>query len=290
MAPAQTAPAALATELAAAAVKPEAAPLALPAELSPLEVRKAPVLAPAAEVAATEPVALAPVAAPAPTLRTFTVPYVAREGSANRVIIQVTFNDAVTVPMALDTGAPGTIISSSLAERLGLLKPNEGRLVTVAKGIGGQTAALVVVLNSLAVDKARTDFVLATVVTKLSEAFEGVVGMDFVAGYALELDTQRKLLVLKELPPGAASPGGHDERWWREAFGDIARQKTAWARLSERLTESLRLGSLPQGLNATEAQLLADLAVDQNREIEVLAGKLERHASKHAVPREWRSY
>jgi hypothetical protein len=256
----------------------------------PIEVRKAPVLAPAAEAPQPEPVALTPVPAPAPTLRTFTVPYIAREGSANRVIIQVTFNDAVTVPMALDTGAPGTIISTGLAERLGLLKPNEGRLVTVAQGIGGQTAALVVVLKSLAVDKARTDFVLAKVVSKLSDAFEGVVGMDFVAGYALELDTQHKLLVLKELPPGAQSPGGHDERWWREAFTYVARQRSAWARLSERLGETLRLGSPPAGMSAADAQGLAELATEQNREIEVLAGKLERHASKNAVPREWRSY
>jgi hypothetical protein len=171
-----------------------------------------------------------------------------------------------------------------------VLKPNGGRLVTIAQGIGGQTAALVVVLDSLAVDKARINFVLATVVSKMSDAFEGLVGMDFVAGYSIELDTQHKLLVLKELPSGAGDPGGHDERWWRETFAYVARQKSLWARLSERLNETLRLGNAPPGMSTTDAQALADLATQQNREIEVLAGKLEHHASQNSVPREWRSY
>ena len=37
-------------------------------------------------------------------------------------------------------------------------------------------------------------------------------------------------------------------------------------------------------MNATDAKELADLATQQNREIEVLADKLEHHASESAAP------
>ena len=49
----------------------------------------------------------------------YEVPYVPYEGSARRVIIKALFNGSVTAPMAIDTGAPGTVISGSLAEKLG---------------------------------------------------------------------------------------------------------------------------------------------------------------------------
>src|SRR6266581_2769241 len=43
------------------------------------------------------------------------------EGSAQRVIINVTLNGRVKARLAVDTGAPKTVISGALAERLGLL-------------------------------------------------------------------------------------------------------------------------------------------------------------------------
>jgi hypothetical protein len=69
--------------------------------------------------------------------RKFEVPYQASEGSARRVIVPVTFNDRVTVPMALDTGSPGMVVSFGLAARLGLFSADKGTLVVEASGIGG---------------------------------------------------------------------------------------------------------------------------------------------------------
>ena len=52
------------------------------------------------------------------------IPYTAKEGSANRVIIDITFNGAVTAPILVDTGSPGLIISDDLADQLGLFDKN----------------------------------------------------------------------------------------------------------------------------------------------------------------------
>src|SRR5215471_15684182 len=49
------------------------------------------------------------------------IPYDPYEGSAQRVIVNATLNGKIQARLAVDTGAPRTIISSSLARRLGLM-------------------------------------------------------------------------------------------------------------------------------------------------------------------------
>ena len=77
-----------------------------------------------------------------PTLNSFEVPFEAYEGSAQRVIVSVTFNDSVTAPMILDTGAPGLVIFPRLAEKLGIFGNDEGKVQASAGGIGGQTPSI----------------------------------------------------------------------------------------------------------------------------------------------------
>lgn len=219
--------------------------------------------------------------------RVFTVPYEPYEGSARRIIIPVTFNGSVKAKLLLDTGAPGTVIFSSLAYRLGALDTSEGRLVTIASGLGGQRAAMLVVLDSLCVDAACTEFVPATVVEQISDAFEGLVGMDFLGGYQIDLDTRRHVLTLTE-NHRPDSPGGHDERWWRDTFAWFAREKQSWNRMHASLVTRVERLEAPPGLNLEQTRQLLDFAAAQTRQIELLSNRLERHASFNSVPREWR--
>ena len=48
------------------------------------------------------------------------IPYVSKEGTADRVIINVTFDGRVTAPIVVDTGSPGLVLHASLAYLLGL--------------------------------------------------------------------------------------------------------------------------------------------------------------------------
>jgi hypothetical protein len=239
---------------------------------------------PAMTVIAVEPV---PGAKPA-ELKRFKVPYTAFEGEAQRIIVPVTFNGRVTAPMAVDTGAPGTFISFRLAERIGVLREGDARLVTAAHGLGGAQAAALVILDTVAIDEARTDFVPATVTRSISPAFEGLVGMDFLAGFSLEVDTREHVLVLKELPPLAAAPAGHDETWWRRNFSLLGGQRSLWKEVAATAQERLGNGEISAGGGVEDLKHLATFADAQSQQAELLAGRLERYAATHSVPLEWR--
>ena len=304
---ARPAPAHVAATL--APVPPPAPPLAEPAAArSPTaatesQVAAAPVVAPApavadavalpnpsAQAAPAQSAALAPTptGAPseprAPALRQITVPYKAFEGQAQRIIIPVKLNGRVTAAMALDTGAPGTVIFTPLAERLGLLDEGSNRLMTTVGGIGGRTPAMLVVLDSLSVDEAHTEFVPATITAPMTNAFEGLVGMDFLAGYSVHIDTQQHRLVLDELPESSGRPAGHDEAWWRRTFAQMEGRQTLWHQVHAKLKERISRSQI-SGDNSAE---LLSFAERQAHEAELLASRLERYASSNAVPREWR--
>ncbi len=82
-------------------------------------------------------------------LNTYEVPFEAYEGDAQRVIVSVRFNGSVTVPMLIDTGAPGVMISPKVAKRLGLFGNDEGIVVTAEGGIGGKVPAVRTFLDSV---------------------------------------------------------------------------------------------------------------------------------------------
>lgn len=214
-----------------------------------------------------------------PPPRVIRVPYQATEGAADRIIVEVTFNGSTSAPMAIDTGAPGTVISPRLAERVGALRAERGKLLTLARGIGGSALATFVFLDSIAVDEARSDFVPATVTEVASDAFEGLVGMDFLGRYKVEIDTQQHELVLTEGEARAEAPGGHDERWWRRWYAYLGQERGRWSAVLAHFSTQER-----QEL-ATQAR---ELAESQLRELDTLTRRLDGLASEHAVPTEWR--
>jgi hypothetical protein len=262
--------------------RPRAEPIAAPVAPPP-----APLPAATPAVATPEPPP-APLAPPPVVRKRIVVPYRALEGSAQRIIVPVTFNGRVTAPMAVDTGAPGMHITFPLAARIGVLHDGDSHLITQAAGIGGRSAAALVVLDSISVGEARTDFVPATVTEALSDAFEGLVGMDFIAGYAIQIDTQQHVLVLTELPPSGDMPGGHDEAWWRRTFGELMGQQTLWQGIRTRLKDRQDHSSVSAGTQADELRQLVDFSISQAHEAQVLVDRLERYAANNAVPREWR--
>lgn len=216
----------------------------------------------------------APANPPAPRGR-FEIPYQAYEGSARRVIIPVTFNDRITAPMALDTGSPGMVISIDLAERLGLFSRGQGVMFTEVAGIGGNQLAIKTIVDSVAVDSARQAFVPTTVTTGISDAFEGLIGMDFLSNHTISIDSSRQVLVFQETPPAGDTRGGHGETWWRNTFREFREARDYWKSVAE--AEDSRFG--------TRA---GEFVQFQARESQRLLLRLDRYASQHAVPRHWR--
>jgi hypothetical protein len=68
---------------------------------------------------------------------------------AKRVIILIRINNSLTVPMALDKGATGMLISVGLAEKLGVYKKDEGKLLVYARGIGKPVPAIITVIDTI---------------------------------------------------------------------------------------------------------------------------------------------
>jgi hypothetical protein len=205
----------------------------------------------------------------------FEVPYQAHEGSARRVILSVTFNDRVTAPMALDTGSPGMVISIDLAEQLGLFSRDSGTLLTEAAGIGGSQLAVLTIVDAVSVGNARDAFVPTTVTSGMSDAFQGLLGMDFLTNYTISIDSQREVVVFQEIPPSQDSRGGHGEAWWRKTFKEFRSARDYWKEHSRALVG--RAGTTD-----------GNLVEFQTREAERLLQRLDMYASDNAVPRHWR--
>lgn len=215
-------------------------------------------------------------------LRRFEVPYTPYEGGARRIILSVTLNNSVTVPMALDTGSPGMIISGALATRLGIFRGDEGKLLVTASGIGGKAPAVLTIIDAVRISGAEDQFVPTIITGRLSDSFEGLVGMDFLANYSIQVDAGRQVVVLTEQPASPRMPGGHDEAWWRSHFRSFARMRSEWKDYREQLN---RTQADPQTL-----QRLKNFADSQYREADKLFSKLNGYAIRHSVPMHWREF
>jgi hypothetical protein len=246
---------------------------------TPLNAGPAPAAAAVPSKDSNHPVATTSLARPEPpverlsALKRIELPYIAQEGSAQRVIVPVTFNNSVTAQMAVDTGSPGLVISFELAERLGLFSENQGTLFVLISGVGGDSLAIRTIIDSVAIDAATDNFVPTRVSKAISTEFEGLIGMDFMSNYMVSIDSEKHVLVLQERSADPQARGGHPESWWRKVFSEFRAARDGW----ELRAKSRNL-----------SERAAELAAFQAREAEVLYQRLEVHASEVGVPREWR--
>jgi predicted aspartyl protease len=108
-------------------------------------------------------------------------------------VVAVTFNRRLTANLALDTGATKTMISRRIAERLAVRSSGSA----LVSGIGGTVAASYVHIDSISVGRAEVaDLMVAVHDFSRHPAYEGLLGLDFLANFNVALDTQKQLLVL----------------------------------------------------------------------------------------------
>jgi hypothetical protein len=216
----------------------------------------------------------------------FEVPYKAYEGTARRVIIKVKFNDSVTAPLLLDTGAPGMMISYELADKLGLFHKDNARLITSVGGIGGNVPGIITIIDTVQIGKARDYFIPTTISSSLSDQFEGLIGMDFMSNYAVKIDMRKKVVVFEELPPRGNIPGGHDEEWWRINFRQFASLRSEWMKVKKKLDTWIDVNR-NESSEVSELKRFIEL---QCMEADKLFDKLNGYAIRNSVPMEWREY
>lgn len=213
----------------------------------------------------------------------YEVPYVSQEGASKRIIISVTFNDSVKALMLLDTGAPGMYISHNLAEKLGIFDKGEGLLQIEAGGIGGKVPAILTVVDTVQIGGAKENFVPTTIGNSLSGMFEGLIGMDFMSGYTIRIDTGKHIVVFEEIPAAPDNmPGGHDEEWWRTNYRRFSSSKKEW--------EKFKAHVYNMKDENNKLKKVKELADKQVKEADKLTRKLDSFAIDHAVPMSWREY
>jgi hypothetical protein len=236
----------------------------------------------------------APPPAPEPTvaetLKQFEVPYQPYEGTARRVIVSVRFNNRVTAPMILDTGAPGSLISMDLAEQLDLMDKEHGRLFVAIGGIGGNAVGIRTVINRMEIGGATIDFVPAEITKSISDKFEGLIGMDFMANYSMRIDPKKRVVVFEQLDGDEDRPGGYDEQWWRNTFLEFAASYNDWKQRLTAVEKEIARSPFPSSGLPADLERRRALARWQTQEAEKLMDRLHRFARENAVPMHWRTY
>ncbi len=210
-------------------------------------------------------------------LKRYIVPYA---GVARRIIIQVTFNNSITVPMLLDTGAPGMHISIRLAEKLGILDNDQGKLWIRTGGIGGSAPAILTVIETIQVGEIEDRFIPTVISKSMFTGFEGLIGMDFMGNYSLKVDTMNRRVIFEELPKSASMPAGHDEIWWRSTFHSFRSMKDGWKRYWNQVSRETTYTSSQKRMKS--------FVEYQYGEADELFNRLNVYASEHSVPLEWR--
>jgi hypothetical protein len=216
----------------------------------------------------------------AANLKNFEVPYQPFEGNARRIIIPVTLNDSIVAHLLLDTGAPGLMISQELASRLGLANEENEGLKILTGGIGGAAPATLAVVDTIKIGDTTAEFFPTTITKIPSRAFEGLVGMDFLANYKISIDINRSVVIFNEIVPQSDRPGGHEESWWRLNFEKISRLRTEWGNFLEKIKADDAM--------SYEKDRRIKIAKKQFEEADNLYRRLDRYARENVVPVDWR--
>ena len=213
------------------------------------------------------------------------IPYTAREGTANRVIIDIAFNGSITVPILLDTGSPGLVISNRLANRLGLFDRDGSQLMVLVSGIGGRQVAARTIIDKISIASIEEQFIPAHIVPDMSDAYEGLIGMDILSSYTLTIDSANQRLLAKTNPSVKNLPGGRSRSWWQTNFREFSYYTEFWAQQAELIKKS---DSPYASRVPSELERLKNFISQQQNEAQNLYNQLERYARWKSVPRHWR--
>ncbi len=219
----------------------------------------------------------------------FKIPFKAFEGNARRIIVPVTINNSVTANFALDTGSPGMIISEGLAKKLGLYEQGSGMLLSVASGIGGQVTVMRTIVDEFSLGGAKESFVPAVITSSMSDAFEGLIGMDFMGNYSISIDNVNKYIILQQNPGGENYPAGHSRQWWHNSFAEFRTYQQEWKKISELINEWEKNTRVNTSMAGGDVAKLKSLASWQYEESTKLFQRLQRYAQQHNVPHNWRN-
>ncbi|MBN1957611.1 MAG: aspartyl protease family protein [Desulfuromonadales bacterium] len=212
------------------------------------------------------------------------IPFTAKEGLADRVIIDVTFNNSITAPILVDTGSPGLVLSSDLASALGLIDPDGNNMLVLISGIGGSKVATRAIVDKLSLGTITEKFIPAHIIPQQATAYQGLIGMDILSQYSLTIDSAHRRLIAHKRPPAEDRPGGRSRSWWQKNFRELAYYIPFWQEQAELLDQN----NSPYSRLTSSYERVKSFIRTQQEETQKLYDQLERYARSHSVPRHWR--
>jgi len=213
------------------------------------------------------------------------IPFIDKEGSADRIIINMVFNNRVTAPILVDTGSPGLVLSAKLASQLGIINEDSNNLVVTIGGIGGKEVAIRTIIDKVRIGAITEEFIPAHIIFETPKAYQGLVGMDILANYTVTIDSANKRLIAKRNPENAEMPAGHGQSWWQRNFREFNFYSNFW---ESQLTAVNKLNGPYSGLPSGKRNDYKEFIEAQSKEAKDLLMKLDRYASWRGVPRHWR--
>lgn len=215
----------------------------------------------------------------------FFIPFKSTEGMQSRIIIDVKFNNQVTVPMLFDTGSPGVILSENLASRLGLFDSDQSNLMVFISGIGGEQAAFRTIIDRVSIGDITEELIPAHIVPNLSSSYEGLIGMNMLSGYNITIDTINNRLVVSPNPAAKDLPAGRNKLWWQRTFREFRFHKEFWGTQAE----LVRRGKKPYaGITSSRLEMYEKAIGYQAEVASELYDKLNQFAKWRVVPMTWR--
>jgi clan AA aspartic protease (TIGR02281 family) len=116
----------------------------------------------------------------------------------NIFLVRVVFSEKVQAQLVLDTGASGTSISSRIASELGLQSVGSGTAI----GASGQVKTTFVVVPELTVGEFKVHNLRVSFDgNEQGDGIEGLLGMDFLGQFNIELDAKSAALYLTKKTP-----------------------------------------------------------------------------------------
>ncbi len=123
-----------------------------------------------------------------------------RHGS--NIVVEAVLNDLVKAHLVVDTGASLVIISSEIADKLGLDTGRKESFILVTLADGREIKANPVILESLKVKDAELKNVRAAVLeNKAPTQKDGLLGMSFLENFVAKIDAKGNRLILEEFNP-----------------------------------------------------------------------------------------
>jgi clan AA aspartic protease (TIGR02281 family) len=200
---------------------------------------------------------------PASIARRFVVPF-AREG--NSIVVEATVNGSEVVKMIVDTGATVTMLPLAHARKLGInLDRTDPVLIG---GVGGTSVVPLADIDAISLAGAEVRN-LQVVLGDAAGRGRGLLGMDFLSDFRMEIDNAKRSLLL-EVQTGEHE--GRSKHWWQQKF--------RFYHAYRRYITGVR--------NSSKSKAVIDRAEVILRTIDQRLGDLDNRASNAGVPREMR--